>query len=69
MNVLGCLDRPTRGKFLLDGVDVGELDRDELADLRNAEARLRFPRVQPPRPHHRARERRIANAVRPATAG
>src|SRR5438552_5318067 len=35
MNTLGCLDRPTRGRFLLDGVNIGELDRDELADLRN----------------------------------
>ena len=35
MNTLGCLDRPTRGRFLLDGVDVGALNRDELADLRN----------------------------------
>ncbi|MFO1458798.1 MAG: ABC transporter ATP-binding protein [Verrucomicrobiota bacterium] len=35
MNTLGCLDRPSGGKFLLDGVNVGELDRDELADLRN----------------------------------
>jgi len=35
MNTLGCLDRPTSGSFLLDGVNVGELDRDELADLRN----------------------------------
>jgi len=35
MNTLGCLDRPTSGKFLLDGVNVGELNRDELADLRN----------------------------------
>jgi putative ABC transport system ATP-binding protein len=35
MNTLGCLDRPTSGKFLLDGVNVGELDRDQLADLRN----------------------------------
>jgi putative ABC transport system ATP-binding protein len=35
MNVLGCLDRPTEGRYLLDGADVGTLDRDELADLRN----------------------------------
>jgi len=35
MNTLGCLDRPTRGRFLLDGVDIGVLNRDELADLRN----------------------------------
>src|SRR6266705_2837214 len=35
MNTLGCLDRPTSGKYLLDGVDVSQLDRDELADLRN----------------------------------
>jgi putative ABC transport system ATP-binding protein len=35
MNAIGCLDRPTRGRYLLDGVDTGELSRDELADLRN----------------------------------
>ena len=35
MNTIGCLDRPTSGRYLLDGVDVGELNRDELADLRN----------------------------------
>jgi len=35
MNTIGCLDRPTDGKFWLDGVDVGELDRDRRADLRN----------------------------------
>ena len=35
MNTLGCLDRPTAGRFLLDGVNVVELNRDELADLRN----------------------------------
>lgn len=35
MNTLGCLDRPSSGRYLLDGVNVGELNRDELADLRN----------------------------------
>jgi len=35
MNTLGCLDRPTGGRYLLDGVNVGGLNRDELADLRN----------------------------------
>ena len=35
MNIIGCLDRPTRGKYSLDGIDVSQLDRDELADIRN----------------------------------
>jgi putative ABC transport system ATP-binding protein len=35
MNTIGCLDRPSGGRYRLDGVDVGELSRDELADLRN----------------------------------
>ncbi|AOS45547.1 Macrolide export ATP-binding/permease protein MacB [Lacunisphaera limnophila] len=35
MNLLGCLDRPTRGRYLLGGTDVSGLDRNQLADLRN----------------------------------
>ena len=35
MNILGCLDRPTAGKFFLDDVDVSDLDKRELAILRN----------------------------------
>jgi len=35
MNVLGCLDRPTRGHYHLDGADVSQLGRNELADIRN----------------------------------
>ena len=35
MNILGCLDRPTAGRYFLDGEDVSSLSRDELADVRN----------------------------------
>src|SRR6266536_5590687 len=35
VNLLGCLDRPTSGHYLLDGADVSGLDRDQLADIRN----------------------------------
>ena len=35
MNILGCLDRPTRGSYRLDGEEVARLDRDQLAEIRN----------------------------------
>jgi len=35
MNIVGCLDVPTKGSYLLDGTDVGKLNKDELAQLRN----------------------------------
>lgn len=35
MNILGCLDKPTRGTYILEGTDVGNLNRDELAAIRN----------------------------------
>jgi len=35
LNILGCLDKPTIGNYFLDGVDVKQLSRDELAQLRN----------------------------------
>jgi putative ABC transport system ATP-binding protein len=35
MNILGCLDRPTDGHYLLDGIDVSVLSRDDLAEIRN----------------------------------
>ena len=35
LNILGCLDKPSEGSYLLDGVDIGKLSRNELAHLRN----------------------------------
>ncbi|TWV97346.1 ABC transporter ATP-binding protein [Chitinophaga pinensis] len=35
LNILGCLDKPTEGNYLLDGVNIGQLSRNELARLRN----------------------------------
>ncbi|MBU6403068.1 MAG: ABC transporter ATP-binding protein [Verrucomicrobia bacterium] len=35
MNILGCLDRPTEGRYFLDGTDVSKLDKNALADIRN----------------------------------
>ncbi|MFN9990178.1 MAG: ABC transporter ATP-binding protein, partial [Cyanobacteriota bacterium] len=37
MNILGCLDRPSRGRYWLNGVEVAQLTDDELADIRNSE--------------------------------
>ena len=35
MNILGCLDVATSGRYLIDGTDVSHMDEDELSDLRN----------------------------------
>ena len=35
MNIVGCLDKPTAGTYVLDGVNVSTLDRDQLAEIRN----------------------------------
>jgi putative ABC transport system ATP-binding protein len=35
MNIVGCLDQPTRGAYILDGNDVSKLSKDERADIRN----------------------------------
>jgi putative ABC transport system ATP-binding protein len=35
MNIIGCLDVPTSGEYLLDGTDVGKMNKDQLAQMRN----------------------------------
>ncbi len=35
MNILGCLDRPTSGRYLLEGLDVSQMSSDQLAEVRN----------------------------------
>jgi putative ABC transport system ATP-binding protein len=35
MNILGCLDKPSNGEYLLEDIDIGNLDRDKLAAIRN----------------------------------
>src|SRR3954453_23757607 len=37
MNILGCLDTPTGGRYVLNGKDVSKMSDDELADVRNVE--------------------------------
>ncbi len=42
MNILGCLDRPTTGKYLLNGHNVANLERNDLADVRNRQVGFVF---------------------------
>ena len=43
MNMIGCLDRPTAGTYMLDGIDVAKLDSDGLANVRNRRQRKALP--------------------------
>src|SRR5712664_4197492 len=46
MNVIGCLDTPTSGRYLLNGKDVSRLSDDELANIRNIEIGFIFQTFQ-----------------------
>jgi putative ABC transport system ATP-binding protein len=46
MNILGCLDRPTRGSYRLAGEEVAHLDRDRLAEIRNGTVGFVFQSFQ-----------------------
>ena len=63
MNILGCLDKPTTGKYSLDGVDVGEPGSRSAGRDPQPQDRLRVPAVQPAGPHHGAGKCRTAAAL------
>ena len=46
MNLIGCLDRPTTGRYFLEGMDVAGLDHDQLADIRNEKIGFVFQSFQ-----------------------
>ncbi len=63
MNILGCLSRPTSGKYFLDGEDVSNLDKVQLAAIRNRKTRVCLPILQPAVAHDRPAQRDAAPAV------
>ena len=63
MNILGCLDRPTSGRYLLEGIDVSGLDKRRAGRDPQPQARLRLSGIQSPPAHDRARERAAADAL------
>ena len=69
MNILGCLDIPTAGRYLLDGVDVSRLVRPAARAGPQPEDRLRLPVVQPDPADDRAGQRRAAAGVRRGAGG
>ena len=65
MNIIGCLDLPTAGRYLLDGIDVRELDDGELAYMRNRGIGLVFQSYNLRAAHVGAAQRRAAADLRP----
>jgi putative ABC transport system ATP-binding protein len=64
MNVLGCLDRPTSGHYLLEGIDVAHLDKNTLAHIRNQKIGFVFQGF-----HLLARTTALENAELPTLYG
>ena len=64
MHILGCLDRPTSGRYLLDGPDVSRMSKDQLAEVRNQKIGFVFQGFNLLSRTTRARQRRAAAALR-----
>ena len=64
MNIIGCLDVPLRGRYLLDGVDTRRLDERRQAARPQPQDRVHLPVVQPDPAHDGAEQRRAADGVR-----
>ncbi len=68
MHLLGCLDRPTSGSYVLAGQEVSGLTRDQLAAIRCPADRLRLSKLQSPGANERPGERGAAHALRRSPA-
>ena len=44
MNILGCLDKPTSGDYILDGINISKVKDSQLSQIRNKKIRLCFPK-------------------------
>ena len=64
MNILGCLDAPTSGRYEIDGIDVSHMDEDDLSDLRNRKIGFVFQSFNLVAAHERDRQRGAAARLR-----
>ncbi len=68
MNIIGCLDTPTAGTYVLDGVDVSELDEEQLSEIRATRIGFVFQSFNLLPRAHRAAQRGAADDLHPHAA-